>query len=520
MKKSVVTRRRRTTPRGMALISVMSIGLASMLSLLSFAYLTIILSRAEGFQKQRELLFAAAETGLEYSLSEINLATASGEYATIEPGITGTEKVTEMLSKYVDPINGSAQTRVFIRVKNILNSDIDRMSTLSNVYDPTFDPSRGPKGSHTFQKPQRSEFSNSYWKVVEVTAIRGNAFSSLRAILKPSVGSQSQSSTPFQENAILARNVNLDATYIGSDLPVPKIFKKDGIEYPYQQFDSTIVSNGFTNIAKNTTVQANLQVAFSNTGAPSTAVSMGENSSIQGQLFTNDSNLDRLGGLNSSTGKQPSPGDNVKAIADIQSSGSRQGANEFMPTDTTAASNSTVPAAAPNTPSDAVSLPPFSSESATSLSGKYVSPALIATDSILPVNVSGPTEIYLEGSSGAKSAIDINAQFFQNSGVPANLKIWYNGSKPVTLTIPSGKTLNGIVYAPNASVSITGDGIFKGSVTADSLTTNISKFEMMSTTDLKNALGTRPKTASGEPPLGAYKIASWQQVNDKLVSPN
>lgn len=509
---------RKQNQKGMALISILSIGLVSMLSMLSFAYLTVLLTRSEGFQKEQEFLFSAAETGFEYALYSINTANCSGETSVIDTADGETEKISEVPSSIVDPAGSSpsAKTRVFLKVRQISLDDLKRMSDLSSAYDPSFDPNRGPNAVETYDAVQRSLFSKSHWRVLEVTASRGQRYSSLRAILKPTI-----STNVYIDNSLLARNMSLgnpkDSTTFGS-------FSKASAKYKgesYQVYESTILSNGKVKIAENTNIIGNLQLSFPGSEDPSSGFSIGTGSQVNGQVFTNADTGELP--LTATPGDTPVGGDNVRADADIDlSSGStkRLGANKAIPIDASNTKITTsVPAPVPNAPSSALQLPAFSSDVATNLDAGTYTTTGISTDGVTqPMVVNGPAEIYVEGSSGAESAINVNAQFMQNSGPPANLKLLYNGTKDVNITIPSGKQMNAIIYAPNASVTISGEGAYNGAVISDSLTAQSKSFNMMSPSSLQAAFGSRPNFGGDEPPIGKYKVIAWQQVRAKLVS--
>lgn len=510
-------RDRQRKPWGMALISILTIGLASMLSLASFAYLVVLLTRSEGFQKQREFLFGAAETGVEYAINKINFATKNGVRSEIEPSEGESQKITELPPIYAYPSEPSSKTavRVFIRVKELPANEVRNLAVISGIYDPAFDPTLGPGQPLKFGSPRRSDFLKSYWKIIEVTASRGSYHSSIRAILRPTIGTSSPSATPILSNSILANSINIDGSNLGSDMKVDKSITVEGTTFPYKQYDATIISNGPLSIGKNTEIKANLQIAFPSEDAPLNVATIGDGSTIDGQLFTNSSNQNSLSELKGTSGENSAGSDKVLARADSPQTTTRQGANNFSPIDNTAAPASYVPASIPNTPSNADVLPAFSNDNSTSLSGIYKTPTI--SNNTESIAVTGPTEVFVEGTTGSTRSVDINAQYFKNNGSPTNLKIWYNGTKPIRVQIPNGSTFNGIVYAPNASVTVEGQGTYNGAIAANALTSTVSKFVMMPTTDLENSLGFRQQPVSGEPPLGKYQIVSWRQVRKRLI---
>lgn len=517
MKTSDRLKERKPSQKGMALISILAIGSFSMISLLSFAYLAVLLTRSEGFQKEQEFLFSTAETGLEYALFQINTAKVKGEITSIEPVEGETEKVSEVPVNFLDPLNANPlnPARVFLRVRQVSLTDLERMPELSTAYDAAFDPNRGPNSTEDFNHVQRSLFTSNYWRVIEVTATRGQRSTSLRAVLKPTF-----LSNMYVDNSILARNMSLgspsDDTQIGS--MAKNILELNGEQY--QHYESTILSNGKFNAAPNTKILGNLQLSFPSTEDPSSGFFFESGAQVSGQVLTNAESGDLP--LSGTPGETAPPSDNVKADADIEfpSSVIRKGANKEAPMDSGSSTVSTaVPAPVPNAPSDAQMLPAFSSEGATNLpTGTYTASSLSTESVTQPMVVTGQVDLYIEGSSGAENAVNINAQYMQNNGSPSNLKILYNGSKDINIDIPAGKQMNAVVYAPNASVKISGAGDYNGAVIADTLSAQSKTFNMMSPSSLQNAFGTRPNFGANEPPIGKYKIVGWQHVSGKLVS--
>jgi hypothetical protein len=91
---------------------------------------------------------------------------------------------------------------------------------------------------------------------------------------------------------------------------------------------------------------------------------------------------------------------------------------------------------------------------------------------------------------------------------------------------------NGIIYAPNASINVSGSGGFNGALSADKLnltnTTANAALPMQILTSLGSVsngqAGTSPAYAvavagSRDPLLQGYKTVTWQESNAAFVGP-
>ncbi len=101
--------------------------------------------------------------------------------------------------------------------------------------------------------------------------------------------------------------------------------------------------------------------------------------------------------------------------------------------------------------------------------GDYVFNSIVLSGgSVLAIDPPGQVTIHLAGEGVAK-AIDISGGSFYNpSGVPADLQIFYAGSSNSVLSGGSGSY--GVFYSPNSPTTISGGGEWFGSVIAYSLT--------------------------------------------------
>ncbi|MBP7862919.1 hypothetical protein KA183_14635 [bacterium] len=137
------------------------------------------------------------------------------------------------------------------------------------------------------------------------------------------------------------------------------------------------------------------------------------------------------------------------------------------------------------------------------------------------LQISSPVEgqgvkIFVQGNNSNANAISIsNNATFNNASTANNFQLFYNGNKDVNISSTSGK-FNGLVYAPNANISLTGKltGAFVGNrldigsnstVLFDASSTNANSATQGASIP---APGFEPGTASNKQ---ALRILSWQE---------
>jgi hypothetical protein len=78
----------------------------------------------------------------------------------------------------------------------------------------------------------------------------------------------------------------------------------------------------------------------------------------------------------------------------------------------------------------------------------------------------GPVRFFVEGIAPGANVIQVTGNGIVNqSNVPSNLQLWYNGSKNIQLA--GNGNLYSVVYAPNAGVKISGNGSYFGAILGD-----------------------------------------------------
>jgi hypothetical protein len=75
----------------------------------------------------------------------------------------------------------------------------------------------------------------------------------------------------------------------------------------------------------------------------------------------------------------------------------------------------------------------------------------------------GPVRFFVEGISPGSNVVQIGGNGMVNqSQVPSNLQMWYNGSKNIQLS--GNGNLHSLVYAPNSLIKVTGNGTYFGAL--------------------------------------------------------
>jgi hypothetical protein len=130
----------------------------------------------------------------------------------------------------------------------------------------------------------------------------------------------------------------------------------------------------------------------------------------------------------------------------------------------------------------------------------------------------GPTQVrlFVQGNASGSNAIQITGNGIVNNGTPSNLQLWYGGSKGTL--IGGNGNFTGVVYAPNSSVSVVGNGNVFGAVMGYSVTTN-GNVGIHFDTALRNGtqsnnLMTPVVTSTSVPvaPLNGLRTISWQEL--------
>lgn len=131
-----------------------------------------------------------------------------------------------------------------------------------------------------------------------------------------------------------------------------------------------------------------------------------------------------------------------------------------------------------------------------------------------------PTKIFIQDStatstSPAPPAATIDASAFRNEYSTPALQIWYDGKRPISLNL--SKDFNGLIYSPNAAVTVTGPNNFSGAIVADNITLNNTGTFSIDQTVVGGTLagnsGLLYASTNSGPAAHGYRVVSWQEVS-------
>ncbi|MGE0263457.1 MAG: hypothetical protein AB7V06_12350 [Candidatus Obscuribacterales bacterium] len=537
-------RRKRRNRKAYALIAVLSIGAFASLFLLGLATMTDSLLRSESVQKEKEFLLQAAECGLDYAVQDLNMGALGVTATSVDPPDGLTEQTTIVPAGYLPTPSTNLEVRVKVRKLN--DTIVNKMQAMSYLYTPQMDNRYGPSYSATYNSPQRSIFDESLWRIVEVTAERGALSTSLRAYLSWQLDynasntsiSKPYFSAPVVANDVLAFNDTSEGDPAGvqiveSDYSGPFVATD---QVNGNSFKLNLVSNSEARLGKNAMIWGDVTVTNPSSGAPSSVVNSdsGASSLLLGRL-TSNSGVDLNSGSNptgtvyATDGEIPNlsttPTDNVLAAADIFNGTLRQGVNQTPVQAPLATPNSQNVSAPVSYPAEAAPLPSYSSTSSIDLpAGTYKTSSLDSTGSSNPINITDKSQIYVSDSVDTSSEINVDSNRLVNTtGDARNMQIFYNGSKDLNIKLDT-TAFDGLIYAPNAKVAITGTGNFVGAIVGKKVFIN-NVGEVRFLNDIGNdpaapRYSQDPATVdlAANPGFQPYKVVTWQQVQKRLVA--
>ncbi len=163
---------------------------------------------------------------------------------------------------------------------------------------------------------------------------------------------------------------------------------------------------------------------------------------------------------------------------------------------------------------------------ANSLSGPYTSSGSNFNDLSAPQVVQQgalePAKIYIQDDGlSSDTAVQIDARVLKNNtGAPQNMQLWYNGGGSITIDLTSDFV--GLIYAPNALVTLRGGGehIFHGAIVSDRIDLQNSGTMQIETSLLGNSETIRSAgllyaiDQGGLSARSGYKAVSWQEVSE------
>ncbi len=524
--------------------------MASIVFLLALAAIVTSAVRNSSSNKWVESLRNAAEIGADYSVNQFN----SVYPCPLDPDpASGTATRTTLLPSselQATPVNGNNPTpgvpniTVSIKVTTLMHaSDWTSLASLSSAYSPQLDPNQSV--SKGWQAPPSSNLiqgSPGGFRIIESTATNGVFSRTVRTILRARFDSPPNGTGPTGASAPTSQSFFNQPMFANTSLtfnPSAGLTVTDNNGNGTTQINGTntynlnLSTNQIATIGPNTTIIGNVVVS-SNGSASGQNVATLPGGTIDGRLTTNgefDTSTGSGAKFTTTTAQDTDPNSNVLANADtaalLNPAAPRSGDNL-----TPAAVNS--PALAQNlmapTPSS-TGADFLGSLAALSANGQniggqaYQTVGLDSTGVTTPITVSNnsvPTKLFVQDGANSSSAVNLNSSALNiQSSDPRNLQIFYEGNRPVNITVANTGTFKGLIYAPNAAVNIKGGGdpssTFAGAVVGKSVNVTMAG-TMKINTDLANVSG----SAAGNPNVkaglkyqlnsGGSFIQGWQPI--------
>jgi hypothetical protein len=193
------------------------------------------------------------------------------------------------------------------------------------------------------------------------------------------------------------------------------------------------------------------------------------------------------------------------------------------------------------TPSSGTTSPlPKPSDFASIESGSYTSTSVDFASPGNTATIGGPVKIYIQDGSTAQVtnpeiAASIKASALVNNptegldGTAAaqNFQIWYSGSRPINIDLGENGTFKGLIYAPNAPITVTGRGILKGALVGNDVTVTPSgATKFVIDTNLQDANNSQTKASgltyltsasTNQILIHGYKAVTWQEIRGDLA---
>lgn len=455
--------------RGYALISITVIGLFAVMFLMGLANIALAISRSEGIQKQKSLLNSKLDFAADYAIDYINKSRPSTYPVNIE--VPATDLPTDII-----------ENSVKIRISNLdaTGASWDKMNTFSILASPSF----YPEGTDLNSLKQE-------YKLVEMTATRGAFTKSATMILEPQI--------PLSKGQ--SNYLNFPGTQVNPLFPAPL----------YTTSKLTVYSD--VEVAK-----------FAEAGSPSLTIHSKDNAQLEpGSKIVGDLHSQNFDFPASDPPTRPivdgdlfTSADPAKVSTNIEVTGQQQAYSDTTESSNIFPSNqSTIP------------FPAYSGNSINLSPGAYQSSGFSSTtpDSYVLSSSSSapPTKLYIDNSSG-NTVLNSSSFTNVNSINPSNFQIFYAGEN-LTIDIPN-KSFNAVIYAPNAAVTVQGNGTFQGAIMANTvdlkaktnLMTSVSQADPNTQMGkVNNDLGLTYASKAGKAFFSGFKPVTWQETTTKLV---
>jgi len=527
-----------------SLVSVIVIGVLSIVFLLVLSSMLLDAARAIASSQWTDALRNASEIGIDYAVDKFNstypcsLDPASGSMTSILPS-------TELESAAAGgaaPTPGIPNITVTITVKRLDASDWAFLKTNSSIYsaqlDPTGSTSSIVNGIAVPTSTNMTATSGGGFRVVESKASNGLFSKTIRVILKsrfddppdgqfPLQGGGASPSTKnyFQQPIFGNTSVSFfNGSQVGNPLSPGTHLSSDGT---YNIYDSNVSTNGKATIGHGSVISGDVVVNGADPNGLPVVVSdsgSGGDGLIQGRLVTNGT-VDAVAFDASAANANA----NIQARADQPTGsynpGARAGENSSNPLVEAAGQSQYQLAPAPESSSvflmsdlssyaSAGTTPTSITTSDTSidlhtssLSTKTAVDNFPANKTVTLENGSKPVRIFVDQGSNSDSAVNLDAsRLLTTSNDPSNLQIWYEGNRPVKLNLDAN--FNGLIYAPNAPITLSGTGTLTGALVGNKI--DMQSGTLMPAANLSQTYKFRPGQGSL---IQGWQPITWQEIN-------
>ena len=456
-----------TRDGGFSLVTVAALGAVAMMWLFAMSAAVVPMYQRASEGRYFTVVRSSAEAGLDYAVAMLNQSIQAGVPSPIDDGSPDGSPVVSVVPTSA---LGNSGAQVTVAVNNLTPV------ATSSIYDPQWDPSKTGAAN--------------YWRVITATSTYAGLQKSIRVILKPEPGNQVAVPTrvPYFQFAMFGKSLVSVSGNANTD-------SYNSANGPYggtnvNPFGGDVGSNQKAILGDNANIGGDLRVDSVPTGSTTAVVAQASAGAIvKDQLVINGIST----GFTATPGPTPMPGDTVLAegqglplrtgdwLTPIDSSQSNpQLATPpamGIPPDSQVVtgniqwtgSSGLVGQPASGQVADLGSLSVAGSKTITIRPGDYKISSLSVSGNaqiVVAPNQNGsygPVRFFVEGISPGSNVIQVAGNGITNqSTIPSNLQFWYNGTKNIQLA--GNGNLQTVVYAPNSSIQVTGNGTYFGAL--------------------------------------------------------
>lgn len=574
--------------KGYALITTLLIGSFSIMFLLALGGTLVSTSRSNGTFKSKRLLEEAAVIGLDYTIQNMNDAIENNTVSAFDiPAGAFETPVQNLPASYYS--NLITDTTVKIRVRKLTDTELGAIKDFSTIYQSLYGPeptANQPSPQNVLRMAEVTASNGTFTK-----SIRAILEPHSPGAEGPEGSNPQQRKGLFPSAGIFANtNLSLDGNVTAqihpSSNPIVGSWPARGYDTPddpsttaidpTMNYRLDVQTNQYAGISNGAKIVGNLKVSNSPTNALPVAANAQDGTQIYGRAFLSNSTdpSQQAVALQGTAGDTPGALDEVLAQAERDASlggsfgANRVGYNKTTPINMVTSQADLKQFIVPPVPSDASAIDPYGGVGMTSglTRWEYVYPegtsglpeqsafkvnALDLTSSnpsatklsFIPLANAPPAKVYidpgtvLDGNGAALPALNIDSNMFtisEYSSNPLALQIFYSGTQDIKINITDGNNgigrFDGLIFAPNAKVTITGKGNFYGNVVADNLqvTAPVGNLTLNLVTELDNYnsstafsnstnLNLKPPSYQPQSVYEGYSPVTYQKFNEKLV---